>query len=207
MTIRPLRASVAAISVLFTGSLSLAGCAATDDASSPSASTTIQAASAEDAAALLAEYGLTGMDARDVIEHLDRLGRDDRPSDLMASIRTDELLLAADGVETSLAMPQDTFYVSIAPYVSQTHDCFFHSLTTCQGELVGADVQVTVVDDVTGETVVDEQTTTYENGFVGLWLPREMNGTLTVTHDGASVESPISTTADSATCLTTLKLA
>lgn len=205
MTIRPLIASVTA---LLAGSLVLAGCAgATDDAPSATTAAPTQAASAEQAAALLAEYGLTGMDAREVIEHLDRLGGDERPSDLMASIRTDELLLAADGVETTLEMPEDSFYVSIAPYLTQTHDCFFHSLTTCQGELVGADVQVTVVDDVTGETVVDEETTTYENGFVGLWLPREMTGTLTVTHDGASVESPISTTADSATCLTTLKLA
>lgn len=205
MTIRPLIASVTA---LLAGSLVLAGCAgATGDAPPATTAAPTQAASAEQTAALLAEYGLTGMDARDVIEHLDRLGGDERPSDLMASIRTDELLLAADGVETTLDMPEDSFYVSIAPYLTQTHDCFFHSLTTCQGELVGADVQVTVVDDVTGETVVDEETTTYENGFVGLWLPREMTGTLTVTHDGASVESPISTTADSATCLTTLKLA
>ncbi|WP_066461754.1 CueP family metal-binding protein [Sanguibacter suarezii] len=205
MTIRPLIASVTA---LLAGSLVLAGCAgATGDAPSATTAAPTQAASAEQTAALLAEYGLTGMDAQDMIEHLDRLGGDERPSDLMASIRTDELLLAADGVETTLEMPEDSFYVSIAPYLTQTHDCFFHSLTTCQGELVGADVQVTVVDDVTGETVVDEETTTYENGFVGLWLPREMTGTLTVTHDGASVESPISTTADSATCLTTLKLA
>lgn len=205
MTIRPLIASVTA---LLAGSLVLAGCAgATDDAPSITAAAPTQAASAEDTAALLAEYGLTGMDARDVIEHLDRLGGDERPSDLMASIRTDELLLAADGVETTLDMPEDSFYVSIAPYLTQTHDCFFHSLTTCQGELAGADVQVTVVDDATGETVLDEQTTTYENGFVGLWLPRDMTGTLTVTHDGTSVESPITTDADSATCLTTLKLA
>ena len=205
MTIRPLIASVTA---LLAGALVLAGCAgATGDAPSATTAAPTQAASAEQTAALLAEYGLTGMDAQDSIEHLDRLGGDERPSDLMASIRTDELLLAADGVETTLDMPEDSFYVSIAPYLTQTHDCFFHSLTTCQGELVGADVQVTVVDDVTGETVVDEETTTYENGFVGLWLPREMTGTLTVTHDGASVESPISTTADSATCLTTLKLA
>lgn len=207
MTIRPLIASVAAVSFLLAGSFALTGCATTDDAASPSPSATTSTASAEDAAALLADYGLTGMDARAAIEHLDRLGGDDRPSDLMASIRTEELLLAADGIETSLAMPDDSFYVSIAPYVSQTHDCFFHSLTTCQGELAGADVEVTVVDDATGETIVDEQATTYENGFVGLWLPRDMTGTLTVTYDGKSVESAISTKADSATCLTTLKLA
>ncbi|SDD06740.1 hypothetical protein SAMN05216410_2748 [Sanguibacter gelidistatuariae] len=183
-------------------SVPLAGCATTDGASlSPDSSTT-----AQDAPALLADFDLTGMDAREAIEHLDPLGGSERPSALMASIRADELLLSADGRETTLDMPTDGFYVSIAPYVDQTHDCFFHSLTTCQGELAGADLQITVTDDATGQTLIDEQKTTYDNGFVGLWLPRDMTGTLTVTHDGKSVESPISTNADSATCLTTLKL-
>lgn len=180
----------------------LAGCATTDDASpSPESSTTVQ-----DGSALLADFGLDGMDAREAIEHLDRLGGTERPSALMASIRPDELVLTADGRETTLAMPTDSFYVSIAPYIDQTHDCFFHSLTTCQGELAEADVQITVTDDATGETILDEQTVTYANGFVGVWLPRDITGTLTVSHDGRSVESPISTNADSATCLTTLKL-
>lgn len=193
MTIRLLLAL--AVSIL------LVGCATTDDATAPSATATTR-----DDPTLLVDFGLDGLDARGAIEHLDRLGGSDRPAALMASVRADELLLAADGVETTLDMPEDSFYVSVAPYLTQTHDCFFHSLTTCQGELVGADVQITVVDDATGETVLDEQATTYANGFVGLWLPRDMTGTLTVIHDGKSVESPISTNADSATCLTTLKL-
>lgn len=202
MTIRPLIATVAMLSFV------LAGCSSANDApaSSPS-STSPQGASSDESSKLLADYGLTGMDARQAIDHLERLGGADRPSDLMASIRTEELLLTAGEVETTLPMPDDSFYVSIAPYVTQTHECFFHSLTTCQGEMVQADVQVTVVDDATGETVLDDAMTTYENGFVGLWLPRDMTGTITITADGTSVESPISTTADSATCLTTLQLA
>lgn len=204
MTIRLLLALAVAVTI------PLAGCAATDDANAPSATppsaTTDTAATAQDDPTLLADFGLDGMDARAVIEHLDRLGGSDRPAALMASIRTDELLLSADGRETTLVMPTDSFYVSIAPYVTGTHDCFYHSLTTCQGELAEAEVQITVTDDATGETIVDEQRTTYANGFAGLWLPRDMTGTLTVTYDGKSVESPISTNADSATCLTTLKL-
>lgn len=31
----------------------------------------------------------------------------------------------------------DEFYVSVTPYLEQTHDCFFHSRTTCLGELRG----------------------------------------------------------------------
>lgn len=202
MTIRPLIATIAAVSFL------LVGCSSVTDAPVPSpSSTSTQGASVEESSKLLADYGLTGMDARAAIEHLDRLGGADRPADLMASIRADELLLSAGTVATTLPMPDESFYVSIAPYVTQTHECFYHSLTTCQGEMVLADVHVTVTDDATGETILDEEMTTYENGFVGLWLPRDMTGTITITADGSSVESPISTTADSATCLTTLQLA
>jgi hypothetical protein len=40
--------------------------------------------------------------------------------------------------------------------VSNTHDCYFHSLTTCTGELGGQQVTVLIVDDETGEVYVDE---------------------------------------------------
>lgn len=158
-----------------------------------------------DASSLLADAGLSGMDARQVIDHLDRLGGDDRPTDLMASIRTDEVVLSDGERETTLPMPADELYVSMAPYVDQTHDCFFHSLTTCQGELVDDEVEVLVRDDA-GEVLVDAATKTFANGFVGVWLPRDITGSVVLTVDGMTVESPISTRADSATCLTDLQL-
>ncbi|GMA34464.1 CueP family metal-binding protein [Demequina litorisediminis] len=70
-------------------------------------------------------------------------------------------------------MPDDAFYVSLAPYVDTTHECYFHSLTTCTGEMQGEDIDVTVTDVETGEVLVDEAMTTFDNGFVGLWLPRD----------------------------------
>ena len=69
-------------------------------------------------------------------------------------------------------MPSDEIYVSAAPYQSQTHDCYYHSPTGCLGELRNADVAVTVTDTATGEVIVDEDTRTLDNGFVGIWLPR-----------------------------------
>jgi hypothetical protein len=127
----------------------------------------------------------------------------------MASIRPNELLLRdGEGREETLPMPADEFYVSFAPYVSRTHDCHFHSLTTCVGELQNAEVSVKITDDATGEVLVDDSLTTFDNGFVGLWLPRGIDATVTVEHDGKTASSPITTKGDeAATCVTTLHLA
>ena len=48
-----------------------------------------------------------------------------------------------------------------------SHGCFYHSLTTCLGELDNEDIQVTITDEATGEVLVDEATTTFDNGFIG----------------------------------------
>lgn len=187
--------------------LLLAGCSS-DDSADPAAGTTAGSGTTgwAETAALLEDFDLGGMDTRQVIDHLDRLGGADRPADLMASVRPDVVLVSDGTREVTLPMPADEVYVSMAPYVDQTHDCFFHSLTTCQGELVGAEVDILVRDD-DGDVVVEETATTYANGFVGVWLPRDMTGTVVLTVDGRSVEAPVSTTADSATCLTELRLA
>ncbi|GAB2676953.1 CueP family metal-binding protein [Thalassiella azotivora] len=182
------------------------GGAADDDPSDP-ADRSGRSASA--AASLLAEHGLDVLadaDAAEVVDHLERLSGPDRPSDLMASVRPDELLLSDAEDEVSLPMPDDRFYVSVAPYVDGTHDCFFHSLTTCQGEMVEEDVRV-VVTSTEGEVLLDEQRTTVGNGFVGLWLPRGVEGTLEVTAGELSGEVPVGTGPDDPTCVTTLQLA
>ena len=96
----------------------------------------------------------------------------------------------------------DEFYVSFAPYVNQTHDCYYHSLTTCTGELGNADIHVTVTSDA-GEVLVDEDMTTFDNGFVGLWLPRDIEATLEVTYGDLSLTQDIATGEEDPTCLTT----
>lgn len=164
--------------------------------------------SAADAEAqpLLAEYGIDSTDTTAVIDELDRLALDERPSDLMASVRPDELVVTTEQDEVVLDVPDDRFYLSVAPYVDQTHDCFYHSLTTCKGELAAEEVEVQVVDETNDEVLVDETMTTYDNGFVGLWLPRDIEGTLRVSFDGRVGETEIATDAEAPTCLTTLQL-
>lgn len=155
---------------------------------------------------LLAEHGLADMSTPEIIDSLDRMNVSDRPSELIASVRPDALVLTDSAQEVVLDMPDDVTYLSIAPYIEQTHECFFHSLTTCRGELSGQDIEVRIVDDATGDVIVAESTTTFDNGFAGFWVPRSLQGTIEVTYGGRSGTTPFSTTGDAATCITTLQL-
>ncbi len=197
-----------ASAVVMIAVLVLTGCAAGEDEAVRDSAADASTASAAnpDAEELLADRGLDGMDTVELIDHLDRLGGTDRPDDLFASVRPDQLVLVADDVETSVPIPEERFYLSIAPYVDRTHECFNHSLTTCTGELASTPVQVRIVDNSTNEVLVDETATTFANGFVGFWLPRDIEADLEVSYDGKTARSDIGTGDDDPTCLTTLQL-
>jgi hypothetical protein len=173
--------------------LALAGCSTE---ASPETST------AQDA--VVQQLGFTGKTPQEIVQAIDS-SLDARPLDFAASVRGSQLVLATDQQETTLTLPGDKFYLSLAPYQTRTHECYNHSLATCRGELADADVTVKFIDDQ-GKVVVDEQTTTYANGFVGFWLPRDIKGTVTVTHAGLTGTAPFATTEDSPTCMTTLRL-
>ncbi len=51
-----------------------------------------------------------------------KLTKEQSPSDLHASVLPNELVLTAEPGQASLPLPEDKFYVSIAPYMTQTHD-------------------------------------------------------------------------------------
>lgn len=183
---------LAAAAAAFT--LVLTGCSATEPEPTPAES------------AFLTEHGLADMSTTEIIDTLDRMPVDDRPGDLIASVRPDALVLTDNVEEVSLAMPDDVTYVSVAPFVDQTHECYFHSLTTCRGELSGQQIDVRIVDDATGDVVLEESVTTYDNGFAGFWLPRDMTGTFEVTYDRKTGSTPFSTADDAVSCITTLQL-
>lgn len=179
--------------------LLLAGCAADDSGPWPE----VEQVSSEE---FLSDHGLAGMDAVEAIDHLDQLAVTDRPEDLMASIYPDELVLAGEAQEVTLDLPTEKSYVSIAPYVNTTHECFYHSLTTCQGELGNENLDVQITDKSTGDVVVDEPATTFDNGFVGFWVPSDIEGTIKVSYEGKTGSITFSTTEDGATCVTDLHL-
>lgn len=184
--------------------LVLAGCSSAQDEDPAAGATTAVATAEPGDTAFLEQFGLAGTDdPRDIVTALDRTN-DDRDSSVMGSVRYDSVVFTTADGETTVPI-EDGFYLALAPYVEQTHDCYYHNLATCQGELVGEDLDVTITTD-DGAVLVDETVTTYDNGFVGFWLPRDIAGTIEVTHDGRSVTGPIATGPDDPTCLTTLQL-
>lgn len=155
--------------------------------------------------ALLRSHGLEGADTRQVIEQLDQTN-DDRDTGLSASVTYDAVVLQDQDDEVVLPMPEDEFYLSVAPWITTTHDCFQHSLSGCQGELVDTPLQV-VITDSAGEVLMDGAARTYENGFVGFWLPKDITGTLEISSAEGTASREFSTFEDSPTCLTTMQLA
>ena len=188
------RAAIAAAAL----ALALTGCSAADPES------TADGTVSQDT--FLTTHGLAAMDAVEIIDHLDRQKVTERPTDLIASVRADELLLSSDDQEVVVDLPDNQTYVSIAPYLTSTHDCFYHSLTTCLGELDNEDIQITITDEATGEVLVDEATTTFDNGFIGFWLPDDVTGLIEVSYQGRTGTTEFSTTDDGATCVTDLRL-
>lgn len=157
--------------------------------------------------ASLATFGLGPGDPRAIIDTLDTLAIDRRPTSFTASVRPDVLVLTPQGGEpVTLALAADEFYLSIAPYVTETHPCTFHSLTTCLGELRNTPVDVTVSDAVSGNVVRSGRTSTADNGFVGVWLPRGGSFIVRVATEAGAAEQLVSTGARDPTCLTTLQL-
>lgn len=123
-----------------------------------------------------------------------------------ASITSRQLIVDGDTADSkTYDLPKDEFFVSIAPYVDQTHPCEIHSLTGCRGEMTEQEFQVNVTD-ADGNTVLNQKMTSQANGFIDLWLPRDQTYRVQVTHDGKTAESEISTFDGDQTCITTLQL-
>src|SRR5699024_2395274 len=108
-----------------------------------------------------------------------------------ASITSHELVGVADNKELGYELSVEKFFVSIAPFINETHECAVHSLTGCHGELVEEDFDVLITDS-SGEVVVDETMTTEKNGFIDLWLPRDETFVVEMTQGSRTTEAKIS---------------
>jgi hypothetical protein len=126
--------------------------------------------------------------------------------DVSASITSHELIVTnSNKEETTYELPEEEFFVSIAPFIETTHECAIHSLTGCQGELVEKEFDVYIQDEA-GNVVVDETMTSFANGFIDLWLPRDKTYTVKIGYDGKTAESELSTFEGDNTCVTTMQL-
>lgn len=151
----------------------------------------------------LEKEGLDGLTTIQMVEKLEAKTID--PNNYNSSITATELIIFTNEFTYRFDIPDYLFYLSIAPYINQTHPCSTHSLVTCRGELKNTKFNVVVKDDL--ENIIFEQeVTTGSNGFAGIWLPRNITGTIVVEYDNFSATSKIETFNQSKTCLTTLKL-
>lgn len=153
---------------------------------------------------LLAAHGIEATTGEDAVSALDRVPQL-RPLSLTGSVGYDQVTFADDSDEVTVPLTGGQFYLSMAPYRTQTHGCYYHNLGGCQGELTDTPVHVTVTTDA-GQTLLDEDTTTGTNGFAGFWIPRDHTGTVTITADRATASTPFDSGPDGPTCLTTLHL-
>lgn len=123
-----------------------------------------------------------------------------------ASITSHELIVTkGDGNEVSYKLPSDDFFLSIAPYMNETHPCAIHNLTGCQGEMVNKEFAV-LIEDEEGNIIVDEMMKSESNGFIDVWVPRDRKYNITIEHNDRKAETEISSFEGDDTCITTMKL-
>lgn len=149
-----------------------------------------------------AKYDIEEQDLKKLVSLLEN--KLDEKAGLNVSVKPNAVIFSDENEETSRSI-KDEFYLSIAPYINQTHDCFYHNLISCRGELVNTKMHVKIVDEKEN-IIFDKDITTYENGFYGFWLEKDMEGKIEVTYDDKTVSSKITTNEDAPTCLTTLHL-
>ena len=111
----------------------------------------------------------------------------------------------ADGTKTVIPMPADRMVVSLAPYIMKTHPCRDHTPSSCRGELPNAPVEVLAVG-ADGTVILEVKTTTLPNGFVDLWLPRNMKIDVTLKARGMTATVQVGTFDSDKTCYTEPKL-
>ena len=107
--------------------------------------------------------------------------------------------------EVKVPLPKDRMVVAVAPYVSFTHRCEVHFMSSCQGELAGEKVWIRVEDEG-GQVVQEGEVTLLPNGFVELWLPRGKRYSFTARYNGLEARKTLTTFANSPTCVTDVPL-
>lgn len=126
--------------------------------------------------------------------------------DQSASITSTQLIVKnANGTKSTYDLPRDEFFVSIAPYVNQTHPCDTHSLTGCQGELKNEKFNVHIEDEK-GNVIVNNVLSSNSRGFIDFWLPRDKAYSISITQNKKTAHSKFSTFEKDNTCITSMQL-
>lgn len=152
----------------------------------------------------LKSYQLDGMNVQEMIAHLESISGE--PNGFQASITGQYLFLGNGDYAYPFDLPYNQFYLSIAPYLEQTHPCSNHNLVTCRGELKSREFDVIIKDLVNGEFIVNGTYTSSPQGFFGVWLKQNRQYQITVMYEGYQSIAYVSTKPTDPTCLTTMKL-
>ena len=129
-----------------------------------------------------------------------------KTEDVSASITSHELIVKDEqDKEIIYDLSKEDFFVSIAPFVKDTHPCEIHSLTGCQGELANKEFDV-MIKDGDGKVILDKKIKSLENGFIDVWLPRNQTFKVKIQYGERISEATISTFKGDHTCITTMQL-
>ena len=169
-------------------SLLLAGCASNEDSDGAGEPETKAANEVQDIKKLVNDYSVGNIEEQ------------------TAAINSHQLIVTkSDKSQVTYDLPEDEFFVSIAPYIDQTHPWQTHSLTGCQGELVEEEFDV-LIEDEDGNIILDEKVTSQANGFIDLWLPRDKTLQVSISQDGKAAKQELTTFKGDDTCVTTMQL-
>lgn len=150
--------------------------------------------------AFLGKLGVSGLSVKDMVSKLDSITNE--PTGSSASISGTQVTIMDNDQKYVIKLPSDSFYLSMAPYINDVHPCTQHNLVSCRGEQFNQefDVNITTKD---GKVVLNQKMKSMSNGFIGVWLPRNIDAVLTIKYADLSVTVDIATFADNDTCLTT----
>lgn len=145
-----------------------------------------------------------GLDKSNVIELIEKLENNDFPDELSASITEEQVLIYFKEDTYEIDIPENVLYISFAPYLTYTHDCFRHSLTGCQGELVNKDMLIKVYSQ-NEELIFSRQENTGDDGFIGLFLESNQTYKIEITYENTQVMFMVQS-GTSQTCYSELQL-
>ena len=149
---------------------------------------------------------LTGVDARRAMEIANAWGVSGIGAKVTSFVTTDAVQFKFEGGQTvSVPLPKDRVVIAIAPYVTFTHPCNTHYMSGCRAELANTPIKV-LARTSDGRVIVDATVKALANGFIELWLPRNLDLVLTLEAVGKKATGPIRTFDGSDTCITTFKL-
>lgn len=110
-----------------------------------------------------------------------------------------------DRRNVKIELPNNEFYLAVAPYLNHTHSCEIHYTSSCDGEMKERTFEINALDEH-GNLILNNSISSMRNGFFELWLPRNKSIKLQIKYNTSIGEEILTTSDGSRTCITTIKL-